>query len=229
MIDPDLLPTAEGDLTIQPVDHASLVLMLGDEAVYVDPVGGAGRYADLPPPTAILITHEHGDHFDVPTLEALIGERSPPIIAAAGVAAKLPEALRQLATVLAYGESGALNGAPVTAIAAHNTSEDRLRYHPRGLGNGYVLTLGGSRIYIAGDTEPTPEMLALEAIDVAFLPMNQPYTMLAEQAAEAVRTFRPAVVYPFHYARGPEPETFAALLHGFPGVEVRLRDWYALG
>ena len=94
MIDPDLLPTAEGDLAIQPVDHASLVLMLGDEAVYVDPVGGAGRYADLPPPTAILITHEHGDHFDVPTLEALIGERSPSIIAAAGVAAKLPEALR---------------------------------------------------------------------------------------------------------------------------------------
>jgi len=229
MIAPDILPTAEGDLVIQPVDHASLVLMLGDEAVYVDPVGGAGRYAGLPAPTAILVTHEHGDHFDLPTLEALIGERALPIIAAAGVALKLPASLRPLATVLAYGQSAALNAIPVTAIAAHNISEDRLRYHPRGLGNGYVLTLGGQRIYVSGDTEPTPEMLALEAIDVAFLPMNLPYTMVAEQAAEAVRTFRPRVVYPFHYAKGPEAEKFAALLAGFPGVEVRLRDWYRLG
>lgn len=228
MIEPDTLATSAGDLAIQPIDHASLVLTLGKETVYVDPVGGPARYAGLPRPTAILVTHEHGDHFDAATLEALIGERSTPIVTASGVAAKLPERLRQQTTVLAYGDTGTLNGNPVLAVAAHNTSPDRLRYHPKGLGNGYVLTLGGRRIYISGDTEPTPQMLALEGIDVAFLPMNLPYTMVAEQAAEAVKTFKPSIVYPFHYARGSEPENFARLMQGFPGVEVRPRDWYAL-
>jgi L-ascorbate metabolism protein UlaG (beta-lactamase superfamily) len=228
MIEPDTLPTSAGDLTIQPIDHASLVLRLGAQTIYIDPVGGAARYAGLPPPTAVLVTHEHGDHFDPQTLDALIGPRSTPIITAAGVAEKLTPRLLEQATVLGYGESGTLDGIHVTAIAAHNTSPDRLRYHPRGLGNGYVLTLGDKRLYVSGDTEPTPEMLALENIDVAFLPMNLPYTMLAEQAAEAAKTFKPAVVYPFHYGSGPEPEKFADLMQGFPGVEVRLRDWYAL-
>ena len=127
MIDADSLTTAAGELTIQPVDHASLVLRLGDEVIYADPVGGAARFQGLPPATAIVITHEHRDHFDVETLQALIGEGSPPIVAAAGVAAKLPQPLRRLTTVLGYGDSARLNDVPVVAIAAHNTSEVRLR------------------------------------------------------------------------------------------------------
>jgi L-ascorbate metabolism protein UlaG (beta-lactamase superfamily) len=229
MIAPDTLATPAGDLVIQPVEHASLVLTLGRDVVYSDPVGGAARYAGLPRPSAILLTHEHKDHFDLETLLALVGDATPPIAAAAGVAAKLPDALRRVTSVLGYDDSTRLGDVPVTAVVACNTSPERLRYHPRGLGNGYVLTLGGRRIYIAGDTEPTPEMGALESIDVAFLPMNLPYTMDAEQAAAAIRAFRPAIVYPFHYTRGPEPEKLAALLADLPAVEIRLRDWYAPG
>ena len=118
-----------------------------------------------------------------------------------------------------------LAGIPVEAIAAHNTTADRMKYHPVGVGNGYVLTLGDKRIYIAGDTEPTPEMLALKDIAVAFLPMNLPYTMTVEQAAEAVNSFKPAVVYPYHYGDS-DLDAFAAAVD--KGVEVRRRDWYKL-
>ena len=228
MIDADNIATPDGVLAIQPVDHASLVLSLGVHVLYVDPVGGAARYAGLPAPTGILITHEHGDHFDMATLEALAATASPPLITSPGVDARLPDRLKRRSTALDYGDEAELDGIAVRAIPAHNTTPDRLRYHPRGLGNGYVLSLGGKRLYIAGDTEPTPEMLALEGIDIAFLPMNLPHTMVAEQAAEAVKVFKPRIVYPFHYSRGPEAEKFAGLLQGFPGVEVRLRDWYAL-
>jgi L-ascorbate metabolism protein UlaG (beta-lactamase superfamily) len=130
--------------------------------------------------------------------------------------------------VLRNHERGELEGVPVEALPSHNTSPERLQYHPEGIGNGYVLTLGGRRIYIAGDTEPTPAMLALQDIDIAFLPMNLPYTMIAAQAAEAVKVFRPRIVYPFHYIGGHEPDEFARLLEGFPSTDVRLRDWYAL-
>ena len=219
----DVLTTSAGDVTIHPVDHASLVLGWGDQALYVDPVGGAGYYKDLPAPTAILITHAHGDHFDVPTLEAIAG--SAPILTTKEVFDKLPAALQANAKAIGNGESTTFAGVPVEAIAAHNTTADRMKYHPVGVGNGYVLTLGDKRIYIAGDTEPTPEMLALKDIAVAFLPMNLPYTMTVEQAAEAVNSFKPAVVYPYHYGDS-DLDAFAAAVD--KGVEVRRRDWYKL-
>ena len=223
---PDTLATAAGPLTIQPVDHASLVLAHRDVVLYLDPVGGAPRYKGLAPPTAIAITHQHGDHFDTATLEELVGTRRVPMIVSAGVLAKLPVRLRDEARALAYGESATLDGVGVRAVAAYNTTPGRERYHPKGLGNGYVFDFAGTRVYVAGDTEPTPDMLGLTNIDVAFLPMNLPYTMVAEQAAEAVKAFRPGIVYPFHYSEGPEPEKFAGLMSGFAGIEVRLRNWY---
>ncbi len=229
MENPDTVETSSGPLTIQPVDHASLVLRLGNEVIYVDPVGGAPRYASLPPPTGVLITHEHGDHFDTVTLEALVGTRDVPLIVSKGVHDKLPVGLGEKSTAVGYGGSGTLKGLPVRVVEAYNTTEERLRYHPKGLGNGYVIGFGNKQVYVAGDTEPNPDMLALQDIDVAFLPMNLPYTMIAEQAAEAVKAFKPRIVYPFHYTRGPEPAKFAALVKDVPDVEVRLRDWYPEG
>ena len=220
----EVIATSNGDVTIHPVDHASLVLTYGEEAIYVDPVGGAALYEGLPAPTAILITHGHGDHFDVPTLEAIAG--SAPILTSQEVFDKLPETLKANATAVANGGSADLNGLPVAVTTAHNTSEDRMQYHPVGVGNGYLVTFGDKVVYIAGDTEPTPEMLKLTGVEVAFLPMNLPYTMTPEQAAEAVNTFKPAIVYPYHYGDS-DLSAFESAVDD--GIEVRLRNWYPNG
>ena len=217
----DTIATSAGDLLVHPVDHASLVLEWGGKAIYVDPVGGPALYEGLPPPSAILITHGHGDHFDVPTLEAIAG--SAPLITNGDVFSKLPEGLKANATAMANGDEGTIVDLPIRAIAAHNTTEDRMRYHPVGVGNGYVLTFADALVYAAGDTEPTEDMLALQGISLAFLPMNLPYTMTVAQAVEAINTFKPKVVYPYHYGDSDlsplETEVDEA-------VEVRLRNWY---
>ena len=223
-LDGDSVPTADGDIIIHPVDHASLLLGFGDAVIYVDPVGGAARYEGLPPPTAILVTHGHGDHFDAPTLEAIAG--SAPILTSQEVFDKLPEGLKANAKAIANGGEDSLNGIAVRAIAAHNVTEDRMRYHPVGVGNGYVLTLGDKLVYVAGDTEPTDDMLALTDIEVAFLPMNLPYTMTPDQAAEAINTFKPRIAYPYHYGESDLSVLETAV---GPDTEIRLRQWYPNG
>lgn len=223
-LDGDSLATNAGEVIIHPVDHATLLLGFGDQVIYVDPVGGAERYANLPAPTAILITHGHGDHFDVPTLEAIAG--SAPLLTNKDVFDKLPDSLKANATAIANGEDGSIAGIAVKAIGAYNLTEDRLNYHPKGVGNGYVLSFGDQAVYVAGDTEPTPDMLALSNIAVAFLPMNLPYTMTVEQAAEAVNAFKPKVVYPYHYSDS-DLDAFAAAVGA--DTEVRLRNWYPNG
>lgn len=223
-LDGDTVATADGDIVIHPVDHASLLLGFGAEVIYVDPVGGAGRYEGLPAATAILVTHGHGDHFDVPTLEAIAG--AAPILTSQEVFDKLPEGLKANATAIANGGEGSLNGIAIRAIAAHNVTEDRMRYHPVGVGNGYVISFSDKLVYVAGDTEPTEDMLALTGIEVAFLPMNLPYTMTPEQAAEAVNTFKPRIVYPYHYGES-DLSVFETTVGA--DTEVRLRNWYASG
>lgn len=220
----DTIPTADGDLTIHPIEHASLVLAHGDHVLYVDPVGGAALYEGLPAPTAILITHGHGDHFDVPTLEAIAG--SAPIITNQDVFDKLPEALKAQAEAVANGGTTEHAGLPIAATTAHNTTPDRMQYHPVGVGNGYLITFADKVVYVAGDTEPTPEMLKLTGIEVAFLPMNLPYTMTPEQAAEAINTFKPRIVYPYHYGESDLSVLETAVEDG---TEVRLRNWYPNG
>ena len=224
VLDGDTVATADGDIIIHPVDHASLVLGWQDQVIYVDPVGGGARYEGLPAPTAILITHGHGDHFDIPTLEAIAG--SVPILTSQEVFDKLPEALKPNASAVVNGAEGALNALSVAAIPAHNITPDRMNYHPVGVGNGYLIKFADKIVYVAGDTEPTPAMLALENIAVAFLPMNLPYTMTVDQAAEAVNAFKPAIVYPYHH-KGSDLEAFKAAVG--EGVEVRLAQWYPSG
>jgi L-ascorbate metabolism protein UlaG (beta-lactamase superfamily) len=220
----DVIATDDGDITIHPVDHASLLIGFGSEVIYVDPVGGAALYEGLPAPTAILITHGHGDHFDIPTLEAIAG--TAPILTSREVFDKLPDALKVNASAIANGDDTSLNGLVVRAVAAHNVTEDRMQYHPVGVGNGYVIALGEKLVYIAGDTEPTDEMLALRDIEVAFLPMNLPYTMTPDQAVEALNVFKPRIAYPYHYG-----DSDLSVLEQRIGTdtELRLRNWYPNG
>lgn len=222
MLKGDIIPTSEGDLVVHPVNHASLLLGWRDQIIYSDPVGGAARYAGLLAPTVIIITHAHSDHFDPPTLTALTADRVP-LIVNRDVYDKLPATLRVNAKAMANGDHYTLNEVPISAVPAHNTTPERTKYHPRGIGNGYVLKFGNTAVYIAGDTEPTPAMLALHDIDVAFLPMNLPYTMTVEQAAEAINVFKPKIVYPYHYGES-DLSVLAPLVNG--DTEVRLRNWY---
>jgi L-ascorbate metabolism protein UlaG (beta-lactamase superfamily) len=217
----DTVATSEGDLIIHPVGHASLVIGFGDHVIYVDPA--KQDFAGLPAPTGILITHEHGDHFDGPSLEKIAGDTAA-IMTNEAVAAKLPDSLKARALPVKNGGSGELDGISITAIPAYNYTGARKQYHPQGRDNGYVLTLGDKKIYIAGDTEDTPEMRALTGIEVAFLPMNLPYTMDINQAADAVKAFKPRIVYPYHYSDS-DTAAFKELVGD--ASEVRLVDWYA--
>jgi len=222
----DLYPSDAGNFFIHPISHASLVIETPSGVIHVDPVGGAELYSYLPPPDLILITHEHGDHFDLPTLEALVVDGTE-IIANPAVFAMLPEALASNAREMANGDSDSFGDIAIEAIPAYNTTEDRLQYHPQGRDNGYILTIGGKRVYIAGDTEDIPEMRALEDISVAFVPMNLPFTMTEEQAASGVAAFLPTYVYPYHY-RDSDIDLFEQLLMEEigGGTEVVRGDWY---
>jgi len=221
----DNIPADGGEITVHPVGHASIVLEAGDMTIYVDPVGEASAYQAFSAPDLILITHEHPDHFNVDLLNALASNGTK-IIANPAVFELLPEALQGMAAQMANGERTEVAGIGIEAVPAYNTTQERLRYHPQGRDNGYVLSLSGVRIYIAGDTEDTPEMRGLQDIDLAFVPMNLPFTMSVEQAADAVIEFKPKVVYPYHY-RGNDVDQFKSLVdQSGAEIEVRLAKWY---
>jgi L-ascorbate metabolism protein UlaG (beta-lactamase superfamily) len=218
----DEVSTSNGPLVIHPISHATFAMAWDGKTLYNDPVGGADAFNGLPRPDLILITDIHGDHLDVDTLHGVV-QADTRLVAPSAVAEMLPEDLRAKTTVLANGEMSSLMGLAVEAIPMYNTTEERLQYHTKGRGNGYVLTMGGKRIYISGDTEDIPEMRALENIDVAFVCFNLPYTMTEEQAASAVNEFAPDIVYPYHY-RGSDVDKFKSLVDA--GIEVRVGDWY---
>ncbi len=230
----DEVPTDKGVLVIHPINHASFLMQFDGKTIYADPVGGAKPYTGLPKPDLVLITHIHGDHFDPATLAAIIPAGSQPtIIAPANVAAKIPEALksRTKVKVMANGEKTEVEGIAIEAVPAYNITAGKESFHPKGRDNGYVLTLAGKKVYIAGDTEDSAEMRALKDIDIAFLPMNLPYTMSVPKAADAIRAFKPKIVYPYHYQSGDKTkadmEELKKLVGADSGVEIRVRDWYA--
>jgi len=224
----DTISTDDGELTIFPINHATFVMTGGDKVIYVDPVGGAEVFCDFEPPDLILITHIHGDHTSAETMQT-ISTDSTVVIAPTTVAEKLGKGIPGQLHILANGETFDLDGIKIEAVPAYNLTEERKGFHPEGRDNGYVVTIGGKRIYIAGDTEDTPEMRALEDIDAAFVCMNLPYTMTVERAADAVLEFAPKIVYPYHY-RGKggmsDLETFRELVAVDPGIDVRLLNWY---
>lgn len=223
----DVFKTDAGDVTIHPVSHASFVMETPKGVIYVDPVGEASAYEGFPAAQAIVITHEHGDHFNAETLAALVGAETV-LLTNPAVYEKLSDEMKAKATKLANGESGEVLGVAIDAIPAYNISEERLNFHPKGRDNGYVMDIEGFRVYISGDTEDIPEMRALENIDLAFVCMNLPFTMDAKAAASAVAEFGPKFVYPYHY-RGrdngtQDPQEFADLLND--EIEVKMGGWY---
>ncbi|MCI5042551.1 MAG: MBL fold metallo-hydrolase [Donghicola eburneus] len=219
--------TGQGPLTIHPIEHASIVMETPMGVIYVDPVGDAAHYADFPEPDLILITHEHGDHYNAETLSALAVEKTT-MITNPAVYEMLDEGMKAKATSVANGDSADFNGITIDAIPAYNTTEERANFHPEGRDNGYVLTMGDFKVYISGDTEVTPAMEALTDIDLAFVCMNLPFTMGIEQAAQGVAAFKPAVVYPYHFRNKDKTysdlEEFASLVGN--NAEVRMGDWY---
>ena len=214
----DVQPTSAGNLTVTFIGHGTLMFGFGGKTIHVDPYGKLADYAKLPKADAILITHDHADHLD----RAAIAEIRTP----ATVVVMSPSCVGKLdGLVMTNGESRTVLGIRVEAVAAYNVVNKRDNgqpFHPRGAGNGYLLTFGDKRIYVAGDTENTPEMQALRGIDMAFLPMNLPYTMTPEMVATAAKAFRPKVLYPYHYG-DTDPAGLTALLKDLPGIEVRIR------
>jgi len=221
----DTYKTDNGEITVNPISHASFVMTVPGMVIYNDPVGGAAAYEGYPAPDLILITHEHPDHYDPDTLKGLMQEGTR-LITNPAVLNMLPEDLKAQASAIGNGESTTVGDLKIDAIPAYNTTEERLKYHPKGRDNGYVLTIDGRRVYIAGDTEDIPEMRALEDIYIAFVPMNLPFTMDVEQAASAVAEFAPRYVYPYHY-KGSDPQAFAdKVAASHAETEVVLGPWY---
>jgi L-ascorbate metabolism protein UlaG (beta-lactamase superfamily) len=209
----DVEQTNQGPLTIRPLVHGSVLLEFQGKAYYVDP---AGSYAwdSLPKADLVLITHEHGDHLS-PQVVDRIKKEGTQIIANERSAPRFTGAI-----VMHNGDRQELLGVTVEAVPAYNVV--RTQYHPKGRDNGYVITFGDRRVYLAGDTEVTPELKALEKIDIAFLPISLPFTMSPEDAAEAAKAFKPRILYLYHQNTG-DPEVVKTRLADVPGIEVRVR------
>lgn len=217
------------EIDIHPISHATAVINWGDKTIYLDPVGGAEAFDGMDRPDMVLITDIHGDHLNVETLAAL-DLKDIPIIAPQAVKDELPDSLATKITVMDNGATMNQNGIAIEAIPMYNLRDEAKQFHPKGRGNGYLLEMEGKRLYIAGDTEDIPEMRNLENIDIALVPMNLPYTMPVDAAADAVVEFGPEKVYPYHF-RGKDGmadvEKFKQLVNdGNSNVEVILANWY---
>ncbi|QHS59981.1 MBL fold metallo-hydrolase [Chitinophaga agri] len=226
---PDTIKTGKGPLVIQPVEHASVVLTVDKAVIYVDPAGNKDLFKGLAAPDYILITDIHGDHFDSTAIGKLKTANTKLIVPPA-VADKLPAAYKPSVIVLKNFGVTTQGAITINAIPMYNLPETAESRHPKGRGNGYIITVGGVRVYLSGDTQGIPEMRNLRNINVAFVCMNQPYTMDVTEAASAVLSFKPKIVYPYHYrgAKGlSDVDAFKEKVDaGKRNIEVRLRNWY---
>ena len=217
----DTISAKGGDIEITPITHGSVQVEFGGLAIYLDP-WTRGDYSQAPMADLILVTDIHGDHLVTEAIGKLSQDKTALIVPAAAAGQVEGE------TVMANGEKVEIAGVLIEAVPMYNLKrgpEEGQLYHDKGRGNGYILTLGGKRVYFAGDTACTPEMKALKDIDVAFVPMNLPYTMPPAEAAACVRAFAPKIVYPYHY-RGSDLDEFTSALEDKPEIEVRIREWY---
>ena len=215
----DTIKTSKGDLVISFLGHGTLMMVFGGKTIHIDPVSQEADYSKLPKADLILVTHEHHDHFDPKAISA-IETPSTKIVGTAEVAAKMPGVM-----IMKNGDIQTADGFKIEAVPAYNIRHMRepgKPFHPKGVGNGYVITFGDKRIYIAGDTENTPEMKQLKNIDIAFLPMNLPYTMTPEMVADAAGAFQPSILYPYHYGE-TDTTKLINLLKNEKGIEVRIR------
>lgn len=216
----DRFQTDTGELRITFLKHASLMFDFNNTIIHVDPVAKMADYRALPKADLILITHEHSDHLDPDAIKA-ISKKGTKLLLTATCAEKMAGG-----TVLRNGQDLSVAEINILAVPAYNLIHKRDNgelYHPKTVGNGYLLTLGGKRVYVAGDTENIPEMKALTNIDIAFLPMNLPYTMTPEMVADAALCFKPKILYPYHFG-DTDPTELTTIMKDFAGTEVRVRN-----
>jgi L-ascorbate metabolism protein UlaG (beta-lactamase superfamily) len=216
----DTIKTAAGTLKITFIGHGSLMFEIGGAVILVDPWSKLADYSKLPKATLVLVTHEHPDHLDTAAIKK-VSTGHTTVICTASCAKALPKGI-----VMANGETRTVGAFRIEAVPAYNIIHKRpdgTPWHPKGVGNGYVITFGDKRVYVAGDTENVPEMKDLKSIDVAFLPMNLPYTMTPEMVAEAAKSFMPKVLYPYHTG-DTDTSIVVGLLKGTPSIEVRIRS-----
>ena len=215
----DAIQTTAGELEISFIGHGTLMLKFGTKIIHIDPYSQVGDYSKLPKADIVLITHEHGDHLDLEALQQ-IRTADTTIVMSASCSDQIENGI-----VMKNGDVREIDGLKIEAVPAYNMIHKRDNgqyFHPRGVGNGYILTFGEKRVYIAGDTENIPEMKSLENIDCAFLPMNLPYTMTSEMVADAAKAFRPKILYPYHYG-DTDTSKFEQLMKDTPEVEIRIR------
>jgi L-ascorbate metabolism protein UlaG (beta-lactamase superfamily) len=215
----DVLGTSAGDLEITFLGHGSLMMTFGGKTIHVDPYGEVADYSHLPKADLVLVTHDHFDHMDLGALEHILGPDTR-LVGSRTCAGKLRDAV-----TMKNGDTRTVLGLKIEAVPAYNILHKRPDggpFHPKGDGNGYIVTFGDKRIYIAGDTENIPEMKAVKDIDVAFLPMNLPYTMTPEMVAEAAGWIRPKILYPYHFG-DTDTSSLVRLLEHHQDIEVRIR------
>jgi L-ascorbate metabolism protein UlaG (beta-lactamase superfamily) len=215
----DVISTTGGDLSITFLGHGSLLMVFQKKNIFVDIFGEVADYAKLPKADMVFITHEHFDHLDPKALASIRTEKT--IL----VYTETCEQMIKGGIVMRNGDRQTVGEIPVEAVAAYNLVHKRPSgdpFHPKKSGNGYIFTFGGTRLYVAGDTENIPEMKALKGIDIAFLPMNLPYTMTPEMVADAAMAFRPYILYPYHYGE-TDVSKLVRLLQGEKEIEIRIR------
>lgn len=216
----DTVETAAGPLHITFIGHGTLMFEFGGKVIHVDPWTRLGDYANMPKADIILLTHHHRDHLDPKALDA-IRTAETQVVLTEICAEKVKGGI-----VMKNGDVKTVSGLEIEAVPAYNLVHMRKQgapFHPKGDGNGYVITFGDKRVYVAGDTENTPEMKGLKDIDIAFLPMNQPYTMTPEMVADASKAFKPKILHPYHFGN-TDTSKLVVLLKDEPGTEVRIRN-----
>jgi L-ascorbate metabolism protein UlaG (beta-lactamase superfamily) len=215
----DNITTSGGDLKITFIGHASLIFTFNGKVIHVDPDSKLADYSTLPKADIILITHEHSDHFDLSAIKILRTNQTK-LVLTETCAKKISGGM-----VMKNGDVQIIQGIKFEAIPAYNIIHQRDNgqpFHPEGVGNGYILTFSDKRVYVAGDTENIPEMKTLQGIDVAFLPMNLPYTMTPEMVADSAKKFIPKILYPYHYGN-TDTSKLLELLKDEQEIEVRIR------
>lgn len=220
--DKDVIKTKQGELKIVFIGHGTLMFTFNEMVIHIDPFSHMADYSALPKGDLILITHHHGDHLDPKALDQ-IKQKKTIVIATQKCTEKIEGCI-----VMGNGETKTASGLKIEAVPAYNILHKRKNgepYHVKGEGNGYIITFGDKRVYVAGDTENIPEMKALKDIDVAFLPMNLPYTMTPEMVADAARDFKPAILYPYHYG-DTNTKHLVELLKDDKGIDVRIKNIY---
>jgi len=215
----DTIKTDRGDLKITFIGHGTLMFDYLGKIIHIDPWTRLADYSKMPKVDLILLTHEHGDHLDTEAISTIRQEQTKLV---------LTEACTQKVTggiVMKNGDVKTVDGLKIEAVPAYNIVHKRSNgqpFHPKGRGNGYVVTFSDTKVYIAGDTENIPEMKELKKIDIAFLPMNVPYTMTPEMVADAAKAFEPKILYPYHYGQ-TDPNELVELLKDSENIEVRIR------